>query len=530
MGPTRNDFDSLASTNERLIGEMNQFLASIAHSPGEESNCSNETRRTDNCSSSSDDTKSSSEKLTIPSISAASSDNGDEIKKKARSCNKNLIPIDEVNPSGQYEYYNNVSCDTSQSFDDDSLVAMAKRMDDASIISDFTAPSETFLALMPQPKKITAGMKKLGQKLNHSRKPAPPPRKTAGPGGKHPPPPRPPPRSPQQLNGNQLINPHNVGLSAYSTPRPSEMDMTAIIPKLKHDHPPYSSGSRSSSKENIEFRPDIYSKLNGKDYGRLPSSDTANSSERENDAVVTPDEQLGPATRAIKASTQKVGRNSSSPNDISTNEVRRGSVKKNRNRSSSSNMAPTAKSRGGGHGEMPTEPMPTSATSSAEGNTTTDHKVTTTKSKGNSISRREKRGRKKRQQKRLDSDSDEESMRGIGFNTRIHGSPKNIDNKPKRTAEQMPTHPHVRSTKTSQNPPQTTKTESRMDQFESSESDVYSAYDSDEQTQIFYESTDDDFESDEEPVAVGTSVADAVKDLNNKRAVTKVKNLFGIRG
>ncbi|KAL3810522.1 hypothetical protein ACHAXA_001874 [Cyclostephanos tholiformis] len=48
--------------------------------------------------------------------------------------------------------------------------------------------------------------------------------------------------------------------------------------------------------------------------------------------------------------------------------------------------------------------------------------------------------------------------------------------------------------------------------------------DSDAQTQFFYESTDDE----EELEGVGTSVADAVKNLNERRALAKVKNLVGI--
>ena len=46
------------------------------------------------------------------------------------------------------------------------------------------------------------------------------------------------------------------------------------------------------------------------------------------------------------------------------------------------------------------------------------------------------------------------------------------------------------------------------------------------------ESTDNDELTDpeDEVLAVGTSVSDAVKGLNNKRAAAKVKRLFGIRG
>ena len=67
-----------------------------------------------------------------------------------------------------------------------------------------------------------------------------------------------------------------------------------------------------------------------------------------------------------------------------------------------------------------------------------------------------------------------------------------------------------------------------------STTDNHSTYDSDDETQFFYESTDDDdfddeddeLDSEDELKAVGTSVVDAVKDLNDRSAVAKVKNLF----
>lgn len=48
-------------------------------------------------------------------------------------------------------------------------------------------------------------------------------------------------------------------------------------------------------------------------------------------------------------------------------------------------------------------------------------------------------------------------------------------------------------------------------------------------TEFFYESTDDDDSSSDEydPRAVGSSVADAVKDLNNQRGLKRVMKLFG---
>lgn len=65
-----------------------------------------------------------------------------------------------------------------------------------------------------------------------------------------------------------------------------------------------------------------------------------------------------------------------------------------------------------------------------------------------------------------------------------------------------------------------------------SDGDNHSTYDSDDETQFFYESTDDDggeegeVDSEDDMKAVGTSVVDAVKDLNERSAVAKVKSLF----
>ena len=61
--------------------------------------------------------------------------------------------------------------------------------------------------------------------------------------------------------------------------------------------------------------------------------------------------------------------------------------------------------------------------------------------------------------------------------------------------------------------------------------DDNSVYDSDCNTQIFYESTDDEWSSDEEDLPmVGTSVLKAVEDLNNKSIGSKMKHIFGMKG
>ena len=161
-----------------------------------------------------------------------------------------------------------------------------------------------------------------------------------------------------------------------------------------------------------------------------------------------------------------------------------------------------------------------------------------------------------------ESDGDDELMHGVGSNTRIHACKTKVDNEPKKVRGQ----PQSQSTKNpqmppkgiegrvrtynndgvrendddgendsdesteedhahkpsgnSQRPPRVKHSQRRHDQYAISECDEDS-----DTTQFFYESTDDD---EEELGAAGTSVADAVKDLNEKRVVTKVKNLFGI--
>eukprot|EP00571_Detonula_confervacea_P003792 CAMPEP_0172319718 /NCGR_PEP_ID=MMETSP1058-20130122/38512_1 /TAXON_ID=83371 /ORGANISM="Detonula confervacea, Strain CCMP 353" /LENGTH=509 /DNA_ID=CAMNT_0013034835 /DNA_START=152 /DNA_END=1681 /DNA_ORIENTATION=- len=501
-------FNDMSSTNERLMREMNAYLAAISYSPGEETNCTCETKSADNLSS---NDGSLSARLKNPSISATSSDNGDsaikergggdETKNNVRSGNKNLIPIDEnggeSNPSGEYEYYNDfdhdISIQSTGQFDDDSLVAMAKQMDAASIISDpslICGPSEKNLAL-PHPKKLTAGMKKLGQKLNNNRA------KSASP---YQAPPRPSARNPQQLNQQQM----------------------------QRNHCTLSSGSPSSSKENLTSGKNhtVHRQHNNPRsvdtrtpyYEHLTSFDSANSFGNSEQTVV-------PETRAKKVSENTGRKHSSSKHTLTRGEskaLRRGSGKKSR-KPYPYNIPHTAKGPGNDDGNgISTKRMSTASSSSAEENTV-GRKVET---KSSSSTRRGKKGRKKRKPKQ-DSDSDEEPMRGKGFNTRIHDKP-NIDVKPERIAEQIPKQPQVHSNKKSHRPTQTTDTDIKMDQC--SENDDASFYDSDDQTQFFYESSDDEFESEEELVAVGTSVADAVACLNDKRAVTKVKNLFGIRG
>ena len=126
-------------------------------------------------------------------------------------------------------------------------------------------------------------------------------------------------------------------------------------------------------------------------------------------------------------------------------------------------------------------------------------------------------------------------MRGIGSNTRghHHGKPQDMNNAQGTTddyeAPRNRSGDESRSRSRPRNNEETNAHENQtnLDAHVSSDNDdVYSAYNSDQQTQIFYESTDEFTSSEEEDlVAVGTSVADAVKDLNNRRW-----GLFGLRG
>lgn len=119
--------------------------------------------------------------------------------------------------------------------------------------------------------------------------------------------------------------------------------------------------------------------------------------------------------------------------------------------------------------------------------------------------------------------------------TRRHSNPKTIRMSPPRSqltqVSQMPSegfdgqkdarisdkvHTRFFSEK-SQGAPRAKHSQNSSDSSECDEED------SDAQTQFFYESTDDE----EELEGVGTSVADAVKNLNEGRAVAKVKNLLG---
>jgi len=668
--PTEHIYVDLTSTNERLMAEMNQFLESI------------KTTKTTDSSSKSKNNDSKSEKksstLSTPSAPIVSVPPSPEkcdaaIKKAPRNsssnvngnANKNLNPIDEVNPS-EYEYYSDVTANTTckingtvqvmesdanSVFDDDSLLAMAQRMDDsASIISDITTPSfrtraPSATAAKPTTKMITASMKKLGQKLNStkklssptnsSRNTAPPPRKSQP--SRNYPHQQKQQQQQQKLNNHQLMIAQGVGGLLPSGMAANMTTTSTTSSKLKCDQSTTStsSSSPSSSKETIDIR---LASNSDKQCGELNTAKKSSSEQvNKNKGADVQQQQLSPGMRAINnAYIQQWGGSSlpsqakntttSSPNHESKPPARRrrSPKKKNKHRSprTTNDAAATlpAKYQGGGHNdsEMTLDKMPGASAYLARGNATPG-KPTTKKSKESSKSRhRRKMGHnKKRQQKKGNKDdSDDEPMTGIGFNTRIHVTPvtviqqqaqdddnnnnNNIDDRSNeellmKGAEDTPRaiHPNPqietnskrsadrimqeaieksRARRLAKPPPSRTDiqeqhyessgksnngdytdSESNDDTYTSSnaendndytssnsenENDDSSAYDSDDQTQIFYESDEDyysddhDYDSEEEEqrvAAVGMSVADAVKGLNDKRAVTKVKNLFGIR-
>lgn len=601
MESDKETFDSLSKTQERLVAEAADYLKSLGCSPGEEIDCSaTKTKGADVCSSSSDGSKPlSSDKLAGPSNPDTPSGDGDGTAVKHKGVrNPNLIPIDEDgggnNPAREYEYYDDFNHGRNRSsgvyshfedgsqFDDDSLVAMAKRMDDTSIISDFTngsihrGPSGRMLAL-PQP--ISAGMKKLGigSKTNNSRpKPAPPPRSVVVPCIVNHAPPRPPASNTQQL-GQQIH-------------KSSEIEKMAMT-KMRRDHSP-SSGSPSSSTESLDLKPK-HIQQNGHSQENkynpslsLSSESTSASGDKKHSIHLEELVAQEMERKAAQNPKEKVRRKSSSRKNTSTSKEkkasRRGSGKKNKKPSASLNLPPAEKNGGRDDGSLPPY-LPTDLMSK-------DGKKKSQRSR--SKSKRNKKGSKKKQQA-LEHESDDESMKGVGFNTRINGNPKVMENVPKEVTErsdsmqgigfntrihdtpkfdnmpreqiveqQTPNKSQVRSPKKPHKPPKATANqgqneqvvdssekaesgteESDNDKFEifyestdESESecsgkDSNSVYDSDDQTQIFYESTDDEFDSEEEELAaVGKSVAQAVEEINSRTAVAKVKNLFGMRG
>jgi len=158
---------------------------------------------------------------------------------------------------------------------------------------------------------------------------------------------------------------------------------------------------------------------------------------------------------------------------------------------------------------------------------TEEKRTATHKSRHRSSSKSRRRRRDKDRKRRQHKHDDDDESHGIGFNTRVNKS--DMDGR-RRTAQGQERPPIQQSHSRRQHRHHNNHTKKQIDQNDdSSDSDEHSSYDSDDCTQIFYESTDDEWcsaDSEEELVAVGTSVTDAVNNLNKKRGV---KSLFGLR-
>lgn len=161
----------------------------------------------------------------------------------------------------------------------------------------------------------------------------------------------------------------------------------------------------------------------------------------------------------------------------------------------------------------------------------------------------EKKKKTKARGRKSKCESDDESMHGVGCNTRIHDNTLNVKSEPKLKKNSKPRTRSNSKSRTSKSessavrprsnctPPttkgtkSTTETVSGARSNNESDNEDQSVYDSDCNTEFFYESTEDEWSSSEEDLPiVGTSVMKAVEDLNNKSIGFKVKNILGIRG
>ena len=160
-----------------------------------------------------------------------------------------------------------------------------------------------------------------------------------------------------------------------------------------------------------------------------------------------------------------------------------------------------------------------------------------------------KTSRSKVRGRRSHCESDDESMLGVGCNVRMDRSKQRKQHKPKhnnaprtgsgsksRTKKDKSTTAQSRSRSLSpamkkDEPIKSVEVDTNNPKTSSDDEEVQSVYDSDANTEVFYESTEDEWTSDEEDLPmVGTSVLKAVEDLNNKSIGSKMKNMLGIRG
>ena len=386
--------ESLSTTQERLMREMNEYLASISQLPIEADGSGEpSTIDDDSCSLSSGGSL-----LERGRKYFAKEDKSDGEKAHPGSNNRAMVSIDEHvghdDIAKEYEYYND--------FDDDSVVAMAKRMDDVSILSDpslICGPSEKILSLLPSPplpKKISAGKSdyrgkfKMGKSnLSNRTKVVPPPPPRNANDSQRPPHGAPPRQQPKQMN-------------SISTEFKSKTNHEQSIP------PRNPSCSPTHSKECIGVKQELH---------RRASSDSANFNRLRLGGEMDSEQARGEWVAAIglHVATPK-GKRSPKLAPASCEEGMKA------HRGSDGKLGET---RGGDAG----------------------HKVTA-KSGLKGTSPQVKRRLGKRDSK-PESDGDDELMHGVGSNTRIHACKTKVDNEPKKVRGQ----PQSQSTKNPQMPP-----------------------------------------------------------------------------
>lgn len=483
------EFDTLTSTQERLMKEMNSYLQEISFNDNDdETCCSAQTKKADNHS---DETTSSTTAIGSGPISAEDFIMREREKRRNQSPyigKFNAVPsisetapyetddgVDQYNVAREeeYQYYNNNTCDSVQQqspgsqFDDDSLVAMANRMDTASIVSDYSSLKSGMSPLSSIAKKIGGDRSKSREWKKQERGRIESNQKQQG------------------SNNDDSMTGFGINSKANNDNNMPHRRMIVEENGIPNNDPPYN-GSRDHQQQHQK---QSHLGVRGKNPQRRVSDPSISTSAEENAWVVD--------KHVVDKSSRRRSNSRSRRRSRSTG--RKSSRSKSRRRSSSK---PRSSSRA------------------------------RSKSRHRSSSRRRKKKeshKKKRHHKKQHlHENYEDSMRGIGMNTRVPTAPQaDIDGRPRRhnkSVDEIPTHQSSRSRGYHR---------SHRDSSENNDTDDdNSTYDSDDHTQIFYESTDDDedgfdsFTEDELP-AVGTSVSDAVKDLNNNRTVTKVKNLFG---
>jgi hypothetical protein len=417
------------ATTQELIRQMNEYIAYITQLPIVEANDGDETI----CQSSSAEDCPLSERQRKTSTYSAKEDksDGEEARRESNNIVSSIDGYGGKNDATQDIEY----CDD---FEDDSVVAMAKRMDDASIL---TLPTPPLL------KKKSASKLRKAKRGNRIESDPPAPQRNAD---------DPPHRTPTMQPAKQM-SAHSPASAPTFAEFKSMSNRERSIPSRN------SSCSPASSNECVV-------KTNGH---RRISSDSANSRGYLVGGV--------DSERACGEWVAAIGSQISAP-----------------------------------RGRKPSKLAPISC-------------------KGDQTDRRGMGSKVGEPMQRDDNAASNNRMSTSSRHvTRRHSNPKTVRNLPRSqltNISQMPSQGvngqkdarisdkvHARNfSENSQVPPLEKQSQNTCDSSDYDE-------DSDAQTQFFYESTDDE----EELEGVGTSVADAVKNLNEGRTVAKVKNLLGI--